>query len=163
MIYLCGVTYRYWFWPIKPLYGQRLTYPKAFSQPRLHCHSCAGAGPPFIRGGEATTGCSLFFCNSLRPPISFSFSQTILVCWSSGILHRQLIFPGHGGNEEALVGHAVKVLKYVLCCWLIADTLIHGRKGRPRVVSIKDMNLGIIKEHIRQVTGILLWGSCTNV
>lgn len=54
------------------------------------------------------------------------------------------------------MGHAVKILKYVLCCWLIADTLIHGRKGRPRVVSIKDMNLGIIKEHIRQVTGILL-------
>lgn len=61
------------------------------------------------------------------------------------------------------MGHAVKILKYVLCCWLIADTLIHGRKGRPRVVSIKDMNLGIIKEHIRQVTGILLRGSCTNV
>lgn len=51
------------------------------------------------------------------------------------------------------MGHAVKRLKYVLCCWLIADTLIHGQKGRTRVVSIKDMNLGIIEEHIRQAIG----------
>lgn len=51
--------------------------------------------------------------------------------------------------------HAVKILKYVLCCWLIADTLIPGRKGRPRVVSINDTNLGIIKQHMRQATGIL--------
>lgn len=161
MIYLHGVTYRYWFWPVKPLYGREPTHPKAFSQPRLHQHSCAGAGPPFVRRGEATTGCSLAFCNSFHPPISFS--QTILVCWSSGISHRQFISPGHGGNGEALVGHAVKILKYVLCCWLIAYTLIHGRKGRSRVVSIKDTNLGIIKEHIRQVIGILVRGLCTNI
>jgi len=54
------------------------------------------------------------------------------------------------------VGHAVKILKYVPCCWLTADTLIHGHKGRPRVVSIKDMNLGIIKVHIRQAISTLL-------
>lgn len=50
---------------------------------------------------------------------------------------------------------AVKSLKYALCCWLIADTLIHGRKERPQVDSIKDMNLGIIKEHIRQTKDTL--------
>lgn len=47
----------------------------------------------------------------------------------------QLIFPGHRGNEYALVGHPVKILKYGLHCQIIADTLIHGHKGRPRVVS----------------------------
>ncbi|RMC15517.1 hypothetical protein DUI87_07711 [Hirundo rustica rustica] len=35
------------------------------------------------------------------------------------------------------------------------DTLIHGRKERPKVDSINDMNFGIIKEHIRQATDTL--------
>lgn len=162
MIYLRGVTYRYWLWPVKPLYGLEPTHPKVFSQPRLYCCSCTGAGPQFTRGGEATAGCSPALCNSLHPHIYFPLSQTILVCWLSGISHRQFIFPGHWGNEEALVGHAVDTLKYIPCCWLIADTLIHGRKGRPREVSIRDMNLRIVKEHVRQAIGILLWGSCAH-
>lgn len=149
MIYLYGLTYRYWFWPVNPLCGWGPTHPKAFSQPGLHHHSCARAGSPCVREGEETTGCSLAFCDSFHIHFFF-FSQTILVCWSS-ISLRQFIFPGHGGNEEAPVG-AVKSLKYALCCWLIADTLIHGRKERPQVDSIKDMNLEIIKEHIRQTS-----------
>lgn len=132
----------------------------------LHTKSLlsAWAPPPALcqnrtsvrRGGEATADCSLSLCNLLCTLISFPFPQAVLVCCSSGTSDKHSIFPGQGGNEEALVGHVVKILKYILCRWLVADTLIHGQRGRPQVVSIKEVNLGIIKEHARQVIGILL-------
>lgn len=144
MIYLHGVTYRYWLWPVQPFYGLEPTHPKAFFE--LSTTAAALEQDLSSREGEKQLQGIL---RVYAAPFTHPFSQTVLFCWSSGILQRQFIFPGHWGNEDAPVGHAVDILKYILCCWLSADILIHGWKGRPPMILIRYMNLEITKEHVR--------------
>lgn len=146
MIYLYGVTYGYWLWPIQPLYGLEPTHPKAFFEPST---TAAALVQDFSsrEGEKQLQGALWLFAAPFTHP--FLFPKQFWFIDHQASCKGNSFFPGHWGNEDAPVGHTVDTLKYVICCWLSADILIHSWKGRPPMILIRNMNSEIIKEHVR--------------